>query len=179
MARASKVSSMPDEVRVWLEKALIDRKFSGYQELEDLMREKGIDISRGSIHRFGQKLERRLNAIKDSTEAAQLIAAAAPDEADNRSAAVMALIQTQLFNAMVDLQELEETKDPEKRLKILNGVSISFSMLAKSSLAQKKRDDEIKAKFAALEAKAQAQQGKKKGLDLETIKMIRETIYGV
>ncbi|MDF5909982.1 DUF3486 family protein [Pseudomonas aeruginosa] len=42
--------------------------------------------SRAAVHRYGQKLERRLAAIRASTEAAKLIRAQAGDDLDARSA---------------------------------------------------------------------------------------------
>ncbi len=179
MSKPSKVELMPTEVRDWLDKALIDRSFSGYKELEALMKERGFDISHAAIHRHGQKLERRLMAIKTSTQAAKLIAEAAPDEADHRSAATMALIQTSLFDALVDVQEAEETADPAKKIKLLNGAAIAFSMLTKSSLAQKQWEDKIKVKLDALEKQANQQSGEKKAITLEVVQAIRKEVYGV
>lgn len=178
MARKSKVSTMPADVRAWLDQALIERNFSDYKELETLLKDKGFDISHAAIHRHGAKLERRLNAIKTSTEAAKLIVGATPDAADHRSEAVMSMLQTGFFDVLVDLQEAEETQDPVKKLKLLNGAAISFSMLAKSSLAQKKWADEVNSKILALEEQAKKQQGKGKKLDLETLRIVREEIYG-
>lgn len=179
MSKPSKVELMPPAVRDWLDKALIDRSFSGYKELEALMKEKGFDISHAAIHRHGQKLERRLQAIKTSTEAARLIAEAAPDQADHRSAATTALIQTSLFDALVDVQEAEETLDPVKKVKLLAGAAAAFSLLAKSSLAQKQWEDKLKTKLDALEKAAEQETGEKKSITLDVLNMIRKEVYGV
>ena len=64
-------------------------------------------------------------------------------------------------------------------LRLLNGAAIGFSMLVKSSLAQKKWAAEIVAKLDMLEEKAKKDQAKgNKSLDLETIQAIREAVYG-
>ncbi len=175
MAPKSKISTMPPGVKSWLEKALIDRSFSGYKELESLLKTQGFDISHASIHRYGQKLEQRLAAIKASTEAAKLIAEAAPDNEDHRSAAVMSLVQTSLFDALLDLQEAAEL-EPSERIPLLSKAAQGFAKLADASINQKRWEEEVKKKFAALEKTAQTQ---KKWLDPETLKYIRETIYGV
>lgn len=178
MAPRSKISKMPPEVRDWLEQALVDNGFSGYQELAELLQEKGFDISHAAVHRHGQKLARRLNAIKTSTEAAQLIAKAAPDSADNRSAAVAAMIQTGLFDALMDLQEADEMLSAEARIEVLSKASQGFAKLFAANLLQKKRADEIKAKLDALEAEAQKQGKGNKYLDLKTVRRIQEEIFG-
>lgn len=171
---------MPPEVRAWLDQSLSDRGFSGYQELSELLKEKGYDISHAAVHRHGQKLARRLDAIQASTEAAKLIAQHAPDSADDRSAAVAAMIQTGLFDALMDYQEAEDLQ-PEERILVLSKASQGFAKLFVANLQQKKQAEEISRKLADLEA--QARQGKgpgkgKKRLDPDTIKAVRE-LYGI
>lgn len=167
---------MPVHVREWLEKALIDRGFSEYKDLEALLKEKGFNISHAAIHRHGQRLERRLSAIKASTEAARLIAESAPDNEDHRSAAVMSMIQTSLFDALMDLQDAESLP-PDERIPILAKASQGFAKLAASSLLQKKWASEVEEKLRGLEDAARNGSGKKK-LDEETLKAVREAIYG-
>src|SRR3990172_11487214 len=94
MGKRSKITQLPREVKAWLDQALIEGNFAGYQALEADLKSRGYDIGKSSIHRYGTHLERKLSAIKASTEAARQIAAAAPDDADQRSAAVISLIQT-------------------------------------------------------------------------------------
>ena len=60
MARRSTIEKLPEDVRRWLERALTESGFSGYNELESLLREQGYVISKSAIHRYGQKIERRL-----------------------------------------------------------------------------------------------------------------------
>ena len=59
MARRSSIDGLPEDVRRWLERALAENNFSGYQALEEMLREKGYQIGKSSIHRYGQKIERR------------------------------------------------------------------------------------------------------------------------
>jgi len=68
MARRSSIDGLPEDVRRWLERALAENNFSGYQALEEMLRDKGYQISKSAIHRYGQKIERRFAAIKASTE---------------------------------------------------------------------------------------------------------------
>ena len=80
MAKRSKVSQLPDELTAWLEQALIKGNFSDYAALAAELKKHGAtlgldaDVSTSGIHRYGQNLERKLSAIKASTEAAKLIA---------------------------------------------------------------------------------------------------------
>ena len=62
--------------------------------------------SRAAVHRYGQKLERRLAAIRASTEAAKLIRAQAGDDLDARSEALTAMIQSELFESIISCRRL-------------------------------------------------------------------------
>lgn len=48
MARRSTIEKLPEDVRRWLERALTESGFSGYNELESLLREQGYVISKSA-----------------------------------------------------------------------------------------------------------------------------------
>jgi len=150
VARRSNIGKLPASVRTWLEKALIDRNFSGYAELEAMLREQGYQLSRSAIHREGQKLERRLSAIKASTEAARLISEAAADDQDARSEALHALVQTELFDTILNLQEASEADiDPKERVKLLSAAAKNIATLTRASVNLKRFQSEVRERLAA------------------------------
>ena len=110
MAPRSALAVLPPEIKQEFERRLTENGFQNYTELTEWLNEQGFQISRSAVHRYGQKIERRFAAIKDSTEAARLIADHASDEGDSRSEALMAMLQTELFNAMVEIGEIDETR---------------------------------------------------------------------
>lgn len=175
MGRASTITALPEDVRRWLERALSERGFSGYEELEALMRDKGYALSKSSIHRYGQKIERRMAQIKASNDAARLIAEAAGDDADNRSGAVLAMIQTETFNVMMSLSEAQDVEDPAERLKLMNNAARAVADMTRASIALKKHQRETAERLKAMEADARSG---KRALDAETLRMVREEIYG-
>jgi hypothetical protein len=139
MPRRSTIDGLPNDVRRWLERALADANFSGYQALEEMMRERGYAISKSAIHRYGQKIERRFAAIKASTEAARLLTEGASDDQDARSEAVIALVQTELFESIINLQEAgDEELDPADRIGLLSSAAKNIATLARASVNQKK-----------------------------------------
>ncbi len=139
MPRRSSIGQLPKDVRAWLEKALVDGNFSDYRMLEDALRDKGFQISKSVIHRFGQKIERRFAAIKASTEAARILTEGAADDHDARSEAVIALVQTELFESIVNLQEAtEEGLPPAERINLLSSAAKNIATLARASVNQKK-----------------------------------------
>jgi hypothetical protein len=139
MAARNSVSMLPAEVRAWLDQSLVDGNFSGYQALEELLRDKGYSISKSAIHRYGQKIERRFAAIRASTEAAKLLTQGASDDTDTRSEALLALVQTELFESIVNLQEAgDEDVSNEDRIAILSKVAKNIATLSRASVNQKK-----------------------------------------
>jgi len=183
MARRSSIDGLPEEVRRWLGRALSDSSFGGYQQLEDLLRERGFSISKSAIHRYGQKLERRLAAIKASTEAAKLMADASPDDRDARSEGLTALIQTELFETIINLQEAtEEGLDPAERVKMLSNAAKNIATLTRSSIGLKRYQAEAEARARAAlleEQRAKLDAMGNKGGVTEGAKMAIREILGI
>jgi len=115
-----------------------------------------------------------MSAIKASAEAARLIAEAAPDAADEHSAAVIRLVQSALFEAMLKVREAEDA-DPAEQVKLLSQAARAVAEASRASIGQKKWAEEVKTKLDAIEREA----GKAgRTLDAETLKAVREGLYG-
>jgi hypothetical protein len=143
MGRAS-VDLLPKTVRAWLDQSLVEGNFSGYQLLEEELKGRGYSISKSAIHRYGQKIERRMAAIKASTEAAKLITEGARDDQDARSEAVIALVQTELFETIVNLQEAGATEDPAERIGLLSSAAKNIATLTRASVTQKRHAADVR-----------------------------------
>ncbi len=175
MPPRDKISKLPHEVRAAIDRLLIASGFAGYEDLEKIVLDAhGVTIGKSTLNRYGQRLQRRLDTIRASTEAARAIAEAAPDEADHRSAAVISLVQSSLFEAMLALDEAEDA-DPTERVKLLANAGRAIAETSRASQGQKKWAQEQKAKLDTLEA--EAGRGSKR-LDADTLKAVREALYG-
>ena len=120
MARESSIDQLSNDDKTWLDTRFIDKGFCGYEEIAAILQERGYNVSKSSVHRYGQKVEQKLAAVQASTQAAMMIADAAPDDSDMRSSAVLSLVQTELFNALVALQEADnEDADPADRIMLM------------------------------------------------------------
>lgn len=179
MARRSSVEELPKAVREWLDRTLIEGNFSGYEALEAALGERGHQISKSAIHRYGQPLQRRLAAIKASTEAARLLTEGAADDQDARSEAVIALVQTELFETLVNLQEAtDETIDPAQRVKLLSTAAKNIATLSRASVNLKKFQSEVRDRAKAA-ADAAERIAKKGGLSSASVAEIRKSILGI
>jgi hypothetical protein len=183
MPKRPAVEGLPQDIRRWLDTQLSKGNFSGYQQLEAELKERGFHIGKSSIHRYGQQLESKLAAIKASTEAARAIAEAAPDDADLRSSAVISLVQTEVFDVLVQLQEAEAIEDPVERLRLMRGAAKSIAELSRASVNQKKWQTQVEARIREEEREKAAQtveaSAKAAGVSPETIAIIRRDILGM
>lgn len=175
MPRRSAVLQLPNAVRDWLDKALVEGNFSGYEALENALRERGFNVSKSAIHRYGQGFEERLATLKLATDQAKAVVQAAPDDEGAVSEALMRLVQEKLFQVMLDFKV-----DPEKPLNIASAAK-AVAELSRATVTQKKWQAEVRgkveAKMAALEREAQSGQGRR--FDAETLRIVREEIYGI
>lgn len=182
MGRKSSLDVLPQDVRRWLERALTERNFTGYAELEELLKDKGYVITRSSLQRFGYKMEQKLARVRAATEAARLMAREAEDDSDDRSGGLMALIQTELIDILMRLKEVDysDPKESENRAKLMAITSKNISTLTRASVSLKKFQldmrDKLDAKMDELERQAKGGDGR---LSLETLKLVREQIYGI
>lgn len=176
MGRASTITALPEDVRRWLERALCEQGFAGYEALEAMMRDRGYSLSKSAIHRYGQKIERRMQSIKASTEAAKMIVEAAGDDQDARSESVIALVQSDIFDTIVSIQEADnEDLPPSARLDLMSKAAKNIATLTRASIAQKQFKATVLKRLQEMESDARTG---KRALDAETLRMVREEIYG-
>ena len=146
MGRKSSIDRLDPEIKAYIQAMLA----SGSMTLDELIADlqarfpaaatAGDLPSRSAVGRYGQKLERRLSAIRASTEAAKLIQQHAGDDKDARSEALTAMVQTELFEAILMLQEADEQGengekiDHEKRVEVLSKAAKNIATLTRSSI---------------------------------------------
>lgn len=187
MGRKSSVSRLPADIKSYIEAMLA----TGAQTLDELIADlqerfpaeaKAGDLpSRSALHRYGTKLDRRLSAIKASTEAARMIREHAGDSQDARSEALTALVQTELFEAILNLQEADDEElDAGERVGMLSAAAKNIATLTRSSVNLKKFQAEVeeatrKKLLEEQRAKLEAM-GNKGGVTAETKAAIREAL---
>lgn len=178
MPKRSTVKGLPQAVKDWLDAALVENNFSGYRELEEELRARGFDISKSAVHRYGQALERRLASIRASTEAARVISENISNEKGTQSDAILEMIQSEVFQALMQLEEIKQEDDPMKRLSALSFVGKNISPLITAGVNLKKYQAAIKAKAQAA-AQEVEKLVKKGGLSDDTADRIRQQILGI
>ena len=142
MPSPKKIARLPAEIRAWLEKAIVKRGFGDIvaltSELNDLCKAGGVAISIGksAVGIESQRIRRAQEAIRATTEAARLIAETSPDDADDRSAAAMALVQSEMFDMLLKIRECDSEDDPVVRMGVMNDAALGLSRLSRSRVNQ-------------------------------------------
>jgi len=171
MAPRSKISKLPNTVKDWLDKALAGNGFADYELLAAELKERGYDISKSAIHRYGQEFEARLGALRMASEQAKAIVQSSPDDEGAVSEALMRLVQEKLFQTLLACQGPDENIDLAK-------VAKAVADLTRATVSQKKWQAEVRAK-AVVAADAVEAIAKKGGLSAEAMDQIRRGILGI
>ena len=169
MQRA-KISQLPEDVRAELETRLVRQGFADYDQLAEWLAGQGYEISRSSVHRYGQQFERRLSALKAATEQAKAVTAAAADDEGDMNEALIRLVQTRVFELLVEIEA--DDKDLAK-------IGRMVADLARASVNQKKWAAQVKDRINAKLDSLTSETGKKGGLTPDMADEIRREILGV
>ncbi|MCP4698393.1 MAG: DUF3486 family protein [Gammaproteobacteria bacterium] len=198
----SHIDRTPPEVRGWLEQELSRRQHAGLDELISLLAEKGYEISRSVVGRFSKELKDRTARIKASHEWTAQIMSAMGDSGRQASMTANGLMQQMILEIFLkhdfDFSDLESTDHNELLLKIGALQSRLSSSLVTRDKWDVQKDTEIeKAKQATKKARVETQKAEaelkqlksrtekalnkkgREGFDPETLRKIREEIYGM
>ena len=145
MGQKSSIDRLEPEIKAYIQAMLasggvtLNELIADLQQRFPIAAQAGVLPSRSALGRFGQKLERRLSNVRATTEAMRLVREHAGDEMDARSEALMAMIQTELFDAMMALQEADDPElDAAKRLEILSNAGKHLATLTSGSVRLKR-----------------------------------------
>jgi hypothetical protein len=181
MGRKSSIDRLEPEIKAYIQAMLA----SGSMTLDELiadLRERwpaqsgsGELPSRSALHRYGSKLDRRLTAIRASTEAAKLIQAHAGDD--------------KLFEAILALQEADEIgedgekADPGERVALLSKAAKNIATLTRSSINlkefQAKVEEATRRKLLAEQEANLQEVAKAQGMDDDQVNFWKEKFLGI
>jgi FKBP-type peptidyl-prolyl cis-trans isomerase len=177
MSKRSSINTLPPAVKAWLDQALIEGNFSGYQVLEETLREQGYAISKSSIHRYGQDFEQRMQNLKIATEQAKAIVGSLDDQEDAMSEALMRLTQEKLFTILN--QTIINADDDYDITKVAKAAAeISRASTNTKKYARQIREEERRKALEEAATTAEASM-KQQGLSANAIDAIKRDILGI
>ncbi|HAF44670.1 MAG TPA: terminase [Gallionellaceae bacterium] len=168
MPPRSKIKQLPTEVKAWLDRALVQGNFSGYELLEQELAGRGFVIGKSSINRYGQEFEQRMRALKLATEQAKAISESVPDDEGSMNDALIRLVQQKAFETLLKMEEGAPMKE----------IGLMVARLSNATVKQKQWATEVRAK-AESAASAVEKIAKKGGLSASAVKEIRSRILGI
>lgn len=168
MPPRSKIKQLPPDVKKWLDQALLEGDFSGYEFLEQELANRGYQIGKSSINRYGQAFENRLHALKLATEQAKAISESIPDDSGAMNDALIRLVQQKAFDTLLKMEEGAPMKE----------IGLMVARLSNATVKQKQWAEQVRAKANAAAASVEAI-AKKGGLSTDALDTIRRDILGI
>jgi len=174
MPRPRRIDLLPEDVRRELERKLIAQGFGGYHDLAAWLQSQGFEIQKSAVHEWGQDFKDRLQAIKLVTEQARAIQDASPDDENALSDAMLRLMQEKAMTFLLDWEIDPQQVNLPRMMQAIAQMTRAANAAKKHAMETREKID---AKFSAMET--EAKDGKRAGFDLETLKRVREEIYGI
>lgn len=174
MPQASLLDRLPQDLRVALRQRVLEQGYHDYDgHYEWLVREiearhLDIETSRSAVYR-AIKRRQALDQISEVTADSEAIVEALGDERGDRESALTALLQTHLFQAMLDGDELP-IADLARAARAIKETTDSSQ---KQKELRRKIEREMHDELEKMKKKSESE-----GLDLKTIERIQQ-IYGL
>jgi hypothetical protein len=173
MGQRSKITQLPEDVRAELERRLVQSSFSNYDALARWLSEKGFEVHRSSVYRYGAPFEKRLKAMQAATQQARAIVEATPDDEGAMSEALMRLCQEKVFDILLQIDVDPETVD-------LHKLTRSVADMQRASVTLRRYQAQVRDRAkAAADALDKAAAGAGGRITQETLDRIRSEIYGI
>lgn len=163
-------------MRRQIDERLVSDGFRDYEGMVEWLASIGVQISKSSLHRHGQQLEAQYNEAMADARGLLALTRAAGDLGDSgselaRSAAT--LLQTDIVRTVLDIRKEE---DPAERANLLAKLTQAQAQIGRMSVYAERWAAETKDKLKALEDDTRAG---RRSLDAETLRIVREEIYGI
>jgi hypothetical protein len=129
---------LPKEVRDELERRIVERAFSGYEELADWLQGQGYEIAEDSVQRYGAKLHQKIESMEQSAYQAKAITEAAPQGRAGIVDATIELLNDRVFSALMETEQLAQGD--------LIRLSRTVADLSRTSIARQRWTEEVRAR---------------------------------
>lgn len=172
--RVSSISVLPFEVKAWLDQALITRNFTDYRGIAGLLAERGYEISKSAIGRYGRKFKVEQQELRQSIEMAKAFAEVVGDDGAAMNQTLTALAQQELMAVMREKTYIDEIKLPD--------LVRSIASLNRSDINTRKFQIEQAARNKALNDAANAVERaaiEQKGMTVDQAQFWRKQVLGV
>jgi hypothetical protein len=180
MPRRSKLLDLPSDLREAVNQRLVAGGFAGYEALAEWLNDelaaRGLElrISKSAVHRHGEQFEAKLERLRVATEQARALADGAEDDEGAMNEALVRLVQTETFDVLMTLGEME----PEQKARVMGKLNVGIARIVRASVSAKKWRQEIREKARAA-AEVIKETARRSGLSDDVIRTIEEQVLGI
>jgi hypothetical protein len=169
MPPRSKVATLPQELRDELERRIVERAFSGYEELADWLQQQGYQIAEDSIQRYGARLHQKIESLEQSAQQAKAIASAAPEARATIVDATIELLNERVFSALMEAEQIEQND--------IVRLSRTVGDLSRISIARQRWAGEVRSRLE--QHKQAARESRAKAERVEAFDAVRNALFAV
>lgn len=183
MPPRSAVLQLPDGVQAELNQRLIAGNFSDYSGLSEWLNDQGYEIGRKAVWAHGSKLQQSMQKSLERARQRMEIAKALRGASEEDKAALMEANEMVAMDQIMEMFEETGTMEPAERMKAVPSLVRAIADLNRSAIGSAKWrrevQDKIQNTFAKLEAEAGDSKRNSRKLDADTLRAVREEVYGL
>ncbi|MGB8412672.1 MAG: phage protein Gp27 family protein [Candidatus Binatus sp.] len=176
-----KIKKLPPDLKEQLDKMLTEGTLHSCRQLAKWLGDNGFVISHAAIHKYGQKFERRLEAIRMATEQARIVCEQFKDDDEQMQSALLRLVQTQLFEVLSATNERKKGGAEEGEATVapvnITALARSVSGLARAETEHRKWAERAREGVAAVEKKVE--EARTKGLSKDAADQIKAVLMEI
>jgi Protein of unknown function (DUF3486) len=176
-----KIKKLPPDLKEELDRMFTEGTLHSCRQLSKWLGDNGFEISHAAIHKYGQKFERRLDAIRLATEQARIVCERFKNDDDEQMhSALMRMVQTRLFEVLGASNERKKgTQEVGATIAPVNITALarSVSGLARAETEHRKWADRARAGVA--EAEKKIEEARAKGLSPDAADQIRAVLLEI
>ena len=174
-----KIKRLPPDLKEQLDGMLREGTMHSCRQLAKWLGDNGFQISHAAIHKYGQKFEHQIQAIRVATEQARIVCEEFKDDDSKIQTALLRLVQTQLFNVL-SISHGKKSKgviDGPIAPVNLGALARSVSGLVRAETEHRKWAEHARAGVA--EAERRVEEARAKGLSKDAADQIKAVLLEI
>ena len=171
-----KIKKLPPDLKEELDRMFSEGTLHSCRQLAKWLGDNGFEISHAAIHKYGQKFERKLAAVRLATEQARIVCEQYKTDDAGMQDALLRLVLTQLFHGLTVSKE-EAVGNATVAPVNLGALARCVSNLAKTETELRKRAE--RARAGAAEAEKKVDEARAKGLSKDAAAQIKAVLLEI
>lgn len=174
MVRKGTIDVLPSELRDAVNDKIVNENWT-LDELVELIRSAGHEVSRSAVHRYSQRIETATARIQHSREMAAIMA---QEIGPNTMQTQQGQLIQEMMHGMI-MTHLADADDEKIAAKEIRALAAAIKDTAHAGAINEARELKIREEMAKQAADAVDDVAKSQGLSAETAKAIRAKILGI